>query len=260
MMDWTSVIDFIRARDPAFLSTIEGVPEEAVAGLAGPVGERALPLPRAYVTFLRLMGADSDGYAPFGVTQAHDLATIAERLDEEDEPPSARFFPVALETDDSLEALYDHFLDLQRCDGNDAALVLLEQGVPFEWQKPVDLFETFGERITASVFNHFACRHRAERDVVAVGGASNAREGRGALQKAVALLQELGFTPTLPPLPRVACMSRDPLDVLAHAHEDYELLTLRISGDNRVAVLELADQLLTSLPGARRPAGPRNLD
>ncbi len=233
-MNWPPVIDFIRARAPAYLSAIEGVPDEALTGL---VGQRGARWPGSYATFVRLMGANSGNYAPFGVTQEHRLAAIAERLSEADEPPDARFFPVALETDDSLEVLHDHVLDLQRCDGNDAALVLLEQDVSLEGQKPVELFESLGERIIASAFNHFECRLRTERDVVAVGGANQAGQGRRALHEAVALLEGLGFTPALPPMPRLVCLVRGRLDVLA-----------------RAAVLELAGQLLTGLTGARRPA------
>jgi hypothetical protein len=258
LMDWPHVIEFIRQRDPAFLSRVEGVPAAAVAALAA---GRGVTLPASYVEFLRCMGVSSNGYAPFGPAQDHGFAAIAERPDDEDDAPSGRFFPVAIETDLSLVVLYDHCLDLQSGDGDDAPLVMLEQGVSLEWQTPVETRETFGERITASVFNHFELRRRAGRDVVSAGGGTlQAGEGRAALQRALGLLQRAGFAPVLPLSGRVACLQAGPLSVYARINENYELLTLRLGGDDPRAVTELAEQLLTDLPGARRPVGPRNLD
>ncbi|WP_164018146.1 SMI1/KNR4 family protein [Pyxidicoccus trucidator] len=256
------MIEFIRQRDPAFLSQVEGMPDAAISALAA---DRGVTLPATYVEFLRRMGGHSHGYTPFGATQDHGFAAIAERLeaerlDDKDDAPPGRFFPVAIETDLSLVALYDHYLDLQRGDGDDAPLVTLEQGVPFRWQTPDETGETCGERIAASVFNHFELRLRANRDVVALGGALQAGQGRAALQQALALLQRAGFAPVLPLLGRVACLQAGPLSVLAKVNENYELLTLRIGSDDALAVKELVSQLLAGLPGARRPAGPRNLD
>jgi hypothetical protein len=256
-MDWPLVIEFIRQRDPAFLSRVEGVPDAAVAALAA---GRGVTLPASYVEFLRRIGVSSNGYAPFGSTQDHGIAAIAARLDDDDAAPSGRFFPVAIETDESLDPLYDHWLDLQRGDGDDAPLVMLEQGVDLEWQTPVETSETFGERITASVFSHFALRRLAGRDVVSVGGTLQAGEGRAALQRALARLQRAGFAPVLPLSGRVACLQAGPLSVYARVNENYELLTLRLGGDDLRSVTELAEQLLADLPGARRPVGPRHLD
>jgi len=261
-MDWTLLIDFIRQRDPDFLTAVEGVPDDELAALLAEAGVR---LPASYLAFLRQMGVDSNGYHPFGATLEHDLGALVERLDENDEdeghaPPPDRFFPVALETDESLETLQDCYLDLQRVDGDDAALVWLEAGVPFAWQKPVDAAETFEERLVNSAFNRFQLRHCVERDVVALRGEKQPGEGRAALQQALALLQRAGFEPVLPVRGRVACLQADGLSVLARVNENYELLTMQLGGSERAAVKELADQLLASLPGARRPAGPRNLD
>lgn len=257
-MDWPLVIEFIRQRDPAFLSCVEGMPDAAVAALAAGCG---VTLPASYVEFLRRMGVSSNGYAPFGATQDHGMAAIAECLDNEDDAPSGRLFPVAIETDSSLVALYDHYLDLQRGDGDDAPLVMLEQGVSLEVQTPVETRETFVERITASAFNHFELRHRAGCDVLSVGGGTlQAGEGRAALQRALTLLQRAGFAPVLPQSGRVACLQAGPLSVYARLNENYELLTMRLGSDDPLALNELAEQLLADLPGARRPVGPRNLD
>ncbi|MCY1019905.1 hypothetical protein [Pyxidicoccus sp. MSG2] len=257
-MDWPLVIEFIRQRDPAFLSRVEGVPAAAVAALAA---GRGVTLPVSYVEFLRRMGVNSNGYAPFGSMQDHCFAAISERLDDEDAAPAGRFFPVAIETDPSMVVLYDHCLDLQRSDGDDAPLVMLEQGVSLELQTPVETHETFGERITASVFNHFALRRLARREVVSVGGGTlQAGGGRAALQRALVLLQRAGFAPVLPLSGRVACLQAGPLSVYARVNDNYELLTLRLGGDDPRAVTALVEQLLTDLPGARRPAGPRHRD
>ncbi|RKH64686.1 hypothetical protein [Corallococcus llansteffanensis] len=255
-MDWPLLIEFVRQRDPAFLVQLKGVPDAAIAALAA---DRGAVLPASYVEFLRRMGSHSNGWAPFGATCEHHFAAIVERLDEHDEdaPPSDRFFPVAIETDESLVALYDHYLDLQRVEGDDAPLVMLEAGVPYQVQTPVETHETFNERVTHGLFHRFQLRHCAERDVVALGGTRRAGEGRAGLQQVLVLLQRAGFEPALPPLGRVACLRAGSLSVLARVNEDYELLTLLLGGDNRLALKALADQLLAGLPGARRPAGPR---
>jgi len=256
-MDWPALIDFIRQRDPTFVSGLQGVPDLEIAALAA---DHGVTLPTGYAEFLRRMGLGSNGYTPFGATQDPGFAAISERLDEGDEPTFTRFFPIAIETDDSLEALYDHHLDLHRSDGDDATLVLLEQGVPLEWQTPVETSETFGEHITASVFSQFALLHHAHQDTLAVGGKMQAGEGRTALQQTLTLLQRAGFNPVLLLTERVACLQSGPLSVLAQVNDVHESLTLRLGSDTSLAVKELADQLLAGLPGARRPAGPRNLD
>ncbi|SFD88104.1 hypothetical protein SAMN05518672_103665 [Chitinophaga sp. CF118] len=258
LLDWPLVIEFIRQRAPAFLSQLVGVPDEVISTL---IANRDVMLPASYVEFLRLMGINSNGYFPFGGMQDHTFPSIIERFedDEEDAPPAGRFFPVAIETDLSMDPLYDHYLDLQRGNGNDAPLVMLEPGVPFKWQTPIETSETFNERITKSVFCRFQLHNCTERDVVAMGGGKlQAGGGSTALQQALALLQRIGFTPALPLLGRVVCVQAGPLSVLAGVNEEYELLTMQLGGNNSLAVKELADQLLKDLPGARQPAGPRN--
>jgi len=261
-MDWPLLIDFIHRRDPAFLAAVRGVPEDALSAWLGAAG--GVP-PMSYVEFMRRMGLDSHGFHPFGATQDHGFATILRRLErmeeqEEDAPPGDRFFLVAVETDESLEALQDHYLDLQRRSEDDAPLVLLEPGVRFGWQEPVDAAETFDERLTYGLFDHFQLSGCEQRDVVALGGTLQAGEGRAAMQEALALLLRAGFEPALPWLGRVACLQAGGLSVLARVNEEYELLTLQLGGENRAAVRALADQLLVGLPASRRPAGPRNLD
>lgn len=254
-MDWPLLIEFARQRDPAFLAPLAGVPEVSISTLAA---DRGAALPASYVEFLRRMGIHSNGWAPFGATLDHHFAAIVERLDEgdEDAPPSDRFFPVALETDKSLVALYDHYLDLQRVDEDDAPIVMLEAGVAYPLQTPTETHETFNERVTRSMFNRFQLHHCAERDVVTLGGTRRAGEGRAGLQQVLVLLQRAGFEPALPPLGRVACLRAGSLSVLARVNEGHELLTLLLGGDNRLDLKALADQLLAGLPGARRPSGP----
>ncbi|MCP3136654.1 hypothetical protein [Pyxidicoccus xibeiensis] len=88
------MLQFIRRRDPAFLSRMEGVPDAAVSALAA---DRGVVLPGTYAEFLRRMGVSSNGYAPFGATQDHGFAAITERLADEGSVPPGRFFPVAIE-------------------------------------------------------------------------------------------------------------------------------------------------------------------
>ncbi|NPC69512.1 hypothetical protein [Corallococcus exiguus] len=254
-MDWPLLIEFVRQRAPEFLAQLEGVPDASIWALTA---DRGAALPASYVEFLRRMGSHSGGWPPFGATLDHHFAAIVERLDQEDEnaPPSDRFFPVGIETDESMVALYDCYFDLQRVEGDDAPLVMLEAGVPYQWQTPIEIHETFNERVTQSLFHRFELRRCAERDEVNLGGTLRAGEGRAGLQQALVLLQRAGFEPALPPLGRVACLRAGGISVLARVNEEYELLTLLLGGDNRLSVKALADQLLAGLPGARRPSGP----
>jgi|GEM_PF-6042713 len=245
-MEWPPVFEFIRQRDPAFLSRVEGVPDAAISTLAA---ERGVTLPGCYVEFLRRMGGGGNGYRPFGATQDHRFSTIAERLREEDEAPDGRVFLVAIETDASLVALYDYHLDLRHAEDDDVPLVLLEQGIPFDGHSQVEYRETFGERITASVFNHFELSRRAHSEVVTRSG--------GGLPGAVALLQHAGFVPVLPLLGNVACLQAGALGVIAQVNETYGLLSLRLGGDDPRAVEALATRLLEELPDARRPRRPK---
>ncbi|NTX65668.1 hypothetical protein HUA74_33910 [Myxococcus sp. CA051A] len=248
-MDWSLVFEFIRQRDPVFLSRLEGVPDAAIATLTA---GRDVTLPGFYVEFLRRMGGSSNDYCPFGATQDHRFSAIAERLGEDDDALSSRFFPVALETDESQVALYDHYLDLRRAEDDDVPLVVLEQGVSLDLQLPVESHETFGERITTSVFSHFELRLRAHHEVVTQGC-----EGSGVLPRAVALLQRAGFVPVLPLLGRVACLQAGPLSVHAWFDENPARLRLRLGGDDPRALKQLADRLFADLHGARRPRPPK---
>lgn len=248
-MDWPLVFEFIRQRDPVFLSQLEGVSDADIATLAT---DRGITLPECYVEFLRRMGGSSNGYCPFGATQDHRVSSIAERLGDDEDALSSRFFPVALETDASQVAFYDHHLDLRRAEDDDVPLVELEQGVPLDSQLPVESRETFSERITTSVFSHFELSRRAHHELVTQGG-----EGSGVLPRAVALLQHAGFEPVLPLLGRVACLQAGPLRVHAQFGENPARLTLQLGGDDPLALKELADRLLADLPGARRPRPPK---
>ncbi|SEW34600.1 hypothetical protein SAMN05428988_4170 [Chitinophaga sp. YR573] len=108
---WPRVIEFIRQRDPVFLSKIAGVPGETISAL---MTEHCITLPAAYITFLQLMGANSNGFNPFGPTGDHHFATIIKRLKE----PSGQFFPVdgdaLLETNETfceriISSVFYHF-------------------------------------------------------------------------------------------------------------------------------------------------------
>lgn len=255
-MDWPRLIDFIRQRDPGFIASIEGVPAGDVAAMAADAG---VALPAAYAGFLERMGVRSEPFTPFGATQDHGFPAILQRLDDEADTFSGRYMPVAIETDTSLEALYDHHIDLALSDGTDAPLVLLEQVSPVDEQPPIDLGETLGERITAGAFTQFELERLAERGLVHLGGTLHPGEGRAALVQALSLLQLAGFEPVLPPLSRVVCLRAGDVSLLAQVDESVELLSLRFGSDHALAVRSLTDQLLAGLPGARLPAGPRTL-
>lgn len=249
---WPFVLAFIQQRDPAFLSQVEGVSDNVIFAMAAKYG---VMLPACYVEFLQKMGANSNGYFPFGATHAHSFNMLTEHPGDDDEsaPPANRFFRAAIETDESVVALFDYYLDLHLSNNFDAPLVILEQGVPFDWQTPVDTHETFGERIINSVFNHFQLSRCTEHGVVSMGGTLHAGEGRMSLQQALVLFQNAGFTPALPLTDRLACLQSGPVSVLARVNEEYELLTMQVGSNNRQSVKQLTDQLLAGLPGARRP-------
>lgn len=245
---WLFIMEFIRQREPVFLSQIKGLSDNDIAGLPA-------SLPASYVEFLRCMGINSNGYSVFGSTYDHRFVAITEHLSEydEDSPPSDRYFPVAIETDESLVSLENIYLDLKRSDGEDAPLVVLEWGVPFNWQIPKETSDTFNERIVWSVFNRFQLSSCREQHVLAMGGTLSPGEGRIALQQVLTLLQNMGFEAVLPLLGRVACLQSGSISILARVNEESELLTILLGNNDAKALSKLADQLLAGLPGARRP-------
>jgi hypothetical protein len=62
-------MEFIRQREPVFLSQIKGLSDDDIAGLP-------TRLPASYVEFLRCMGINSNGYSIFGSTYNHHLLTM----------------------------------------------------------------------------------------------------------------------------------------------------------------------------------------
>lgn len=217
---WPRVTEFIERNDSLFLSKSEGVPEDAL-----PV----IPLPTAYVTFLRLMGANSDGFQPFGPTQDHHFSTITKRMNH-----SERYFPVSIETDKS----YDYYLDLQHSNGRDAPLQRFEQIIPLDEDAQYETNETFCERIISSVFYHFGLRHIKYRDEIHV-------HKPDVYQNVLSLLLSMGFMPAMPLLERVSCLQSGPFLLLVEATNTEGILTLNFGSSDAKAIKTLRNQLLS---------------
>ena len=239
-MNWDLFIDFIKAQDPAFIAARQGVPlddiKQCEAGCK-------IALPKSYVNFLQLMGQAGGKFRPFGATMEHNFYDLVEQLPAEDYPGD-QFFKIAAETDSSLVAYYDLFLDLRRSDGEDAPLVTFEDGVELRPGAVNEVGLTFDESMMESVFTFFALHRRAKRAVVTV-------DSTQLRDKTVGLLMHMGFQQVWSPLPRIACLRRDTFCALVKVGEDTRTLDVELGADDNKSLGIAVEQLLSSLPGAR---------
>lgn len=245
-MGWVDLLAFLRMRDPAYLDTVKGVPREEIS-----LCEEGckISLPSLYVDFLMKMGASSGTFHPFGVTQVCNFYELVEQLPAEDYPGD-RYFKVAFETDPSLVASYDAFLDLARSNGQDAPLVQFEDGGGFAPEYVVEVGFTLEEWLTRRIFSHFDVNRRAEHRNLWWFCESPA-DGRRKLEAAINLLDKMGLVPVLPPLPRVMCLWRDTLSALLEVSGSTGSISIALGTDEGHILRVAVEQVLDGLPGAK---------
>lgn len=247
-MDWPELMSFIDARDPDYRTMVEGVPPDAIDTCQQGLG---IVLPRLYVDFLLGMGSDTGTFRPFGATQSCSFYQLIEELSPEDYPTD-RYFRISLETDTSEIEWYDHYLDLTRSDGEDAALVRFERGLLFpdlEQEGVQDVGFTFGEQLARRAFDSFELRRRpfgrALGLLIKPGEQIDAR-----VRAVVDVLKRMGFGPVLSPLPRVACLRREGSSALFEVRTATMSMGVIIGGDEHNVVAVAVEQFLDALPGS----------
>jgi hypothetical protein len=244
-IDWSRVIAFIQARDPALAAALIGVPRSQIDALQA---QYRIRLPEVYVDFLETMGEDSGDLTPFGRTQVHRFSELMARLPPQDYPAD-RFFKVAFESDEMALAYFDTYLDLRRTEGGDCEIVRLESPVE---TIPADLPEetlTLAERLMEYFFWTLDVARRPYGARIFVLG-DDPWNGVAIKEDAAARVAGAGFVPALPAVRRVACLTRGATSVLITDSDTSELVDIRIGGADLEDVEKLTRQLLASIPRA----------
>lgn len=244
---------FVAREDAAAAASCVGVPPGEIDAVQRRYG---IVLPSNYVDFLRVMGQSSGGLRVFGATYHHAFSSLLAQRPSTDYPTN-RFFKVAFESDRMAVSFEDLYLDLTRSDGIDAPLVRFE--VPLEPDDEVeDVFLTLSEKVIRELFWELVMVRTKYAGTVLVFG-DDTSAGPGVKEAATTLLAGLGFSPSLPDMPRIACLRRGPVSVLIEISEELELVGFRLGGDQHDEVQAVAQALLDGIPGAEmnKPPTPR---
>lgn len=145
-MDWQALTDFITRRDPAFRKHIRGALPSEIAEFQMLSGVAALP--RVYVDYLRMFGADSNGF-PLSAERYTDIGTLLEVARQgaaaarQPTYPRTRFIWIGGQHDLSDETYWgDFYLDLSRGDRDDPGLVAHEFEEPYDSKVEPYLLDT----------------------------------------------------------------------------------------------------------------------
>jgi hypothetical protein len=252
-VDWSQVMEFIARENAAAAASCVGVSPGEIAAVQSRYG---ITLPSNYVEFLRMMGQSSGGLHVFGATYDHAFSSLLARRPSTDYP-TGRFFKVAFETNRLAVSFEDLYLDLTRADGSDAPLVRFE--IPLEPDDEVeDEFLTLSEKVIRELFWDLVMVRTKYAGTVLVLG-DDASVGPSVKQAATTLLAGLGFSPSLPEVPRIACLRRDTVSVLIEVSEELELVGVRLGGDSHDEVQAAAQALLDGVPDSemKTPPAPR---
>jgi hypothetical protein len=160
-----------------------------------------------------------------------------------------RLFKFSFESNPIAEAYFDTYLDLARSDGDDAPIVSFEAPLPADTSgvpdEPLSFRETFFDRVFWRL--EVARKDYGARIFVFADDPESRLEIK---QQSVSALTALGFTPTLPDLRRVACLSRGATSVLITDSDTSELVDFRLGGDGVDEVDAVAQHLVAAFPGA----------
>jgi len=251
-LDWTTVLGYIGAMNPALAASFRGVPDHEIEACEAQFNVR---LPSAYVGFLRVMGEDSGALRPFGRTQVHTFSEVVAQLPLEDDPGD-RFFMIAFDVDPMPIADLKTFLDLGRSDGRDAPLAVFEvgEGAPVivnDWDP------TLGETLIRRIFSHVELDRRLHRASVFVHSASH-DDGLQIKQACINLLLSLQFERVLPEEERVVCLRRGSTSALVLVEDKTHLVDLRLATDDPVDELDpILTPVLTRFERSELVQSPR---
>lgn len=250
-MQWSELYAFMLSRVPTLAEQVVGVPCDQIAELEQGLGIR---LPRFYVGFLATMGVDSGSFVPFTSSHEHDFYDLVEALPPDYYPPHD-FFKVAYECNEGRTPMYDYFLDLRRSDGEDAPLVLFEDGIAgFTAEMVGDLGTSLAEELASGAWEMFEGRARPHDRILMVH-ANREQAIEGARGRVLALLEHHGVVRSLPALPRLDCLM-GPLVGRVEVR-DSMMMVVTIAGDDAKQIGYVIEQMLDHVPGAsldpRRP-------
>jgi len=249
-IDWSQVMEFIAREDAAAAAACVGVSPGEIDAVQR---RYAVTLPSNYVDFLRVMGQSSGGLRVFGATYNHAFSSLLAQRPSTDYPTD-KFFKVAFETNRLAVSFEDLYLDLARADGNDAPLVRFE--IPLGPDDEVeDEFLTLSEKVIRELFWELVMVRAKYAGTVIVYG-DDASVGPSVKHAAATLLIGLGFSPSLPDVPRIACLRRGTVSVLIEVSEELELVGFRLGGANHDEVQAVAQALLDGVPGAELSKPP----
>ncbi len=244
-------MEFVGRQDAAVAASCIGVAPDQIDAIER---QYRIALPSNYVDFLQTMGESSGGLPLFGATRVHSFSRVIARRPSD--YPTEKFFKVAFESHNFAPALEDMYLDLARSDGHDAPLVRFE--LPLEpGDEPDEDPLSVTEKIISEIFWHLdVVRKKFAAKVLIFGGGVSGDPLR-TKQDATVALAGLGFTTSLPDLPRVACMTQGAVSLLVSIDES--LITFEFGGDSREEVEAPVKELLDVVPGAvlDEPPAPR---
>lgn len=157
--DFKQVLDYITSREPGFIQTVKGVPRQELEDWQN---SYSVKLPAIYLDLMTVMGHNSGRYRPLGWYD-HYFEELAEQvawLYSDDNPykedyPQHRFFQIGYVADEEAISPEELFLDLERCDGNDAQLVEMGSNGAYTPDARHDKGQTLGELLMERARSQF---------------------------------------------------------------------------------------------------------
>lgn len=121
---------------------------------------------------------------------------------------------------------------------------------PFDPEHVQDLRRSLAEALTSSAFTTFVLDRRPHK--AGVSASARSADAMPALRdQAVARIQALGLTLSLPLLPRLVCLANDELAALVEVHGEWgTALAIDVAGTDQTTVRVAAEILADALPGA----------
>jgi len=273
-MKWSDIVEFIKVKDPSFLTNAQGVP---LADIQKVEKQRGLKLPQIYVDFLQTMGKHDGGSVIFGNNYLHDFYNL-NQLNPDEPPRSKRYFKIADHDETNDMAYMSTFLDLDRSDGQDAPLVEDEENYPktITPETADDTNDTLSVVLESRVFRYFETAKRKEElslilhlseykdgvDKTSKPGETyeeymaklkpfSPKSAKERMGQIMAVLEKYGLKLALPELPTYACMSRADLSATVDIAGELNLIAVNLSRDEKSDTDTIVDDLEKTIPGLK---------
>lgn len=250
--NWPRLVAYINELDPTLASTLVGVAPEIVETVQRDLG---LQFPSAYVNFLLAMGVDAGRYAPFGKAMDSDFSRVMRQHPAEAYDIRAHFL-VAWDKNLNRTPPYDLYLDLSSSDGEDAPLILAADDG--EWHILDSVRQTLLERLSSSAWRVFDGARFGQNRLIYVHPGQKGEALELVQARACALLNNEGFAPSLPAMPRVECFARHPMSAIVERREHSGLVAVVVASNDELGLGRIVTSFLDHVPGAsvdkRRPS------